>query len=154
MNDKAFINLIMLDKIILFCDTLFEEDVNEEYFADKFKYDIEFIHSFFIEYSDEYTRLKDKTEKEQFIKSYFYSIKRFYKLLNKIKKDTAKAERYSMNQNVFNDIFENTKKRIDQIKNQDERFKMIDTEKQLINEEEYELLLQDLISDNQKPKEK
>ncbi|MCK4797450.1 MAG: hypothetical protein KAT05_08720 [Spirochaetes bacterium] len=135
-------NLMMINKIIIFSDSMIEEDINEEFFSEKLIFDIEFINKRLSDFWDEYLKFIDIYERDNFIKSYSSVLKRFYKLLHKIKEFIPLTNNFYIDERMTNGIIENIRNRINLIKDHRDRLKLVNTEKQIINEEEYSMLFE------------
>ena len=146
---KMITNLMMVNKIIIFCDSMIDDDINGEYFSDKLNFDINFINSLIANFWDKYLKFIDIKQKNNFLEIYFFVLKRFYKLLYRIKKNRTSYEDYNVSELVINDILESINNKIKLIKEQDSRAKLSNTEKQCINEEEYSLLFENFEQEEQ-----
>ena len=135
-------NLMMINKIIIFSDSMIEEDINEEFFSEKLIFDIEFINKRISDFWDEYLKFIDIYKRDNFIKSYSSVLKRFYKLLHKIKEFIPLTNNFYIDERMTNGIIENISNRIILIKDFRDRLKLVNTEKQIINEEEYSMLFE------------
>ena len=139
---KIISNLMMLNKIIIFIDSMIEDTIDGEFFYEKVNYDITFTNYLINHFWDAILRQVNTEEKDNFLRTYFFILKRFYKLLYKINNDIEKYKEYKIDKIELNDILENCNKKIKLIKEQDSRMKLSNTEKQFINQEEYSLLFQ------------
>ena len=142
--DKMETNLMMISKILLFSNNLLEEDIDYKYFSDLFSYNINFINNRLNDFWDEYIKFIKIHETNNFIKTYYFILKRFNKFLLKLKESILKSDDFHIDEVEINSILNSIKNRINLIKEHNYRLRSIDSEKQFINEEEYSILFQDI----------
>ena len=141
MKQDITINLMMVNKIIIFFENMINEEVDFEFFTDKIIFDINFIDTSLNKLFDRFIKEVSYYSNDNIIKIYFSCIKKFYRLLG----DISKKKEIISNQKLHNSLFDikvNLEKRLDNIRNFNVRTSIKQFDKQCINEDEYNMLLQ------------
>lgn len=135
---------MVINKTIIFLDNMIDEDINFNMFMDKIKFDINFLHDKFLELWNNDFKIIDNTESNEnhnYVKTYYFILRKYFRLLNKIKDNQKIFNDINFDNSKFNFIYDNVYEKIYTLSQQNKRFKIRNTEKQFINEEEYNLLL-------------
>lgn len=140
-------NLIFINKIMIFCESMLEEDINGEFFSEKLMFDLEFINRKLLDFWEEYLKYVDFYERDNFLKTYSFSLRRFKNILEKVVKNMPLYNGLKIDDNSINNILSAIIENIQQIKTHKNKIKIAGTEQQIINEEEYSLLFQNLDED-------
>lgn len=140
---KLISDLMIINKIIIFIENLIDEDIDISLFSVKIIQDIEFINSSCNAIFDEYVGNNKLYESDNFMKLYFQTLKRFHRLLLKVIKDIHCFNNHT--KGIIESINTKVEIQIQRIKDFDYRKDIIKVDKQLINEEEYNLLLKGFI---------
>jgi|GEM_PF-1664192 len=138
---KMSSNLMLINKIIIFDKSILDEDIDYRYFTEKVIFDINFINKCLEEFWNEYLKFSDIYKKDDFIKSYSFTLKRYYKYLLKILDSTAGIKNLNIEVESVKVYLNNIKEKIDFISDHKSRSEMFGSTEQFINEEEYHLLL-------------
>jgi len=136
---KIVNNLMMINKIIIFCENMLEEDIDSSQFSEKLYNDINFINYKIIYLFEEYTKNILEFKRENIQKIYYSTMKRFLKLINK-----TIGGNWEISKSSLEAIRKNIEEIIISIKNLNDRIVLSNTEKQCINEEEYAMLLKEI----------
>jgi hypothetical protein len=135
-------NLMILNKILIFCESMIEEDFNGEFFSDKLTYDLDFVNIKLNNFWDEFLRFMDIYERDNFLKTYSFTLKRFKNLLERLIDMKSNPNKIKADTPGIKDILLNINDKLDQIKKHKIRLKLNQSGEQLINEEEYSMLLE------------
>lgn len=141
---SIYANLMIINKTIIFLDNMIDEEINFNMFMDKIKFDINFLHDKFLELWNHDFKVVDNTDNNEnynYVKTYYFILRKFFRLLNKIKDNQKIFNDIKFDNSKFNIIYDNVYEKIYSLSQQNKRFKIRNTEKQFINEEEYNLLL-------------
>jgi len=141
---SIYANLMTINKTIIFLDNMIDEEINFNMFMDKIKFDINFLHDKFLELWNNDFKIVDNTDSNEnynYVKTYYFILRKFFRLLNKIKDNQKIFNDINFDNSKFNFIYDNVYEKIYSLSQQNKRFKFRNTEKQFINEEEYNLLL-------------
>lgn len=144
---KMTANLMMINKIMIFCENMLDEDINGECFSEKLMYDLEFINQKLLEFWEEYIKYVDIYERDNFLKTYSFSLRRFKNILEKVVKNMPLSNGLKIDEKIINSILYAIIKNIKEIKNHKNKIKIAGTEQQIINEEEYSILFQNMDDD-------
>ncbi|HOV15264.1 MAG TPA: hypothetical protein PK771_13325 [Spirochaetota bacterium] len=136
---KLVPDLMVVNKIIIFLENLCDEDVDLVIFSTKIIQDIEFIDSATENIFDEYISNIKLYNSDNLLKLYFSTIKRFHKLLIKVQKYTTFFNKHT--KDLITTLDTKLEDKIKKMKDYDYRSNILKIDKQLINEEEYNLLL-------------
>ncbi len=139
--NKMSNNLMLINKLILFNKSMLDEDVDALYFVDKLSFDLRFINSSLDNIWIEYLKFKDIYSKDDLIKTYSFTLKRFYNLLDKIVKNPEIIKSYRLDNSIISSFISNLKNKMELIQEHNSRATLLDNQEQCINEEEYMLLL-------------
>jgi len=134
--DKLIPNLIIINKMIIFCENILDEDINVSYFIDKLNYDTKFIDNFCEYIFDEYIKNTKEASNDHFLKVYYSTLKRFYRFVIKLIKLEINTK--NNKDKLFSSLKED---RIHSLKDFQYRQSLKNNDKQGINEEEYSILL-------------
>ena len=141
MKQDITINLMMVNKIIIFFENMINEEVDFEFFTDKIIFDINFIDTSLNKLFDRFIKEVSYYSNDNIIKIYFSWIKKLYRGLG----DISRKREIISNQKLHNSLFDikvNLEKRLDNIRNFNVRTSIKQFDKQCINEDEYNMLLQ------------
>jgi len=139
-------DLMILNKYLIFLEGIIEEDVDYLLFGTKIFSDITFINGSLNALYEECFK-NNYLENENILKIYFSSIKRFHRILTRILNNYNLLNSIQRDTNFIKDIKSNLEKNIENIKNFTIRKDIVKKEKQCINEEEYNLLLNSIEED-------
>jgi len=142
MNKKILNNLNALNKIILQNINIFDEDIDLNFFEKIIIDNVNFIFSSLNEIWLEFLRNYEVFEKENFIKSYYFAMKRFQKLLYKIVETNEKNNNFKKNIEEIKKNISFNMQRFVLIRENKFKPNLLE-ENQLINEEEYNILFKD-----------
>lgn len=142
--NKIINNLMVINKMIIFCENILKDDIDEAYFTDKLEYDINYINNLISALYQEYLKHILEYKEENILKTYSATLHRFNKFLKKIDGNDALIKRFSINLSIFNSIVRDVTARIELLKEHEERKKLAQSQGQYINEEEYNMLFEDL----------
>lgn len=140
---KTMSNLMMISKLIIVTENLLEEDIDLDFFKDKIIYDIMFINNKLNELWISYKYLEIEDLKNNFLKTNYYVLKRFYKILKKIKEIDMLYNMFIESNKDINLLSEEIYNKIYHSSMQNKRLKNQSSEKQFINEDEYTLLFKE-----------
>jgi hypothetical protein len=129
--------------MILFYSNLLEEDIDLDLFLNQLDYNMICINNLLDEVWDELLKKIDENKNENIIKTYYFSLKRFHKLLFSLKSKIYNLNNYKLIENITN-ILEEIQNKIYLIRDNKFKIKSGQYSKQFINEEEYSLLLEDI----------
>ena len=129
--------------MILFYNNLIEEDIDLYLYLNQLDYNILCINNLLDELWDELLKKIDENKYENIIKTYYFTLKRFHKLLFGLKSKTYNLNINKLLENI-NNILDETQKKIYLIRDNKFQIKSGQYSKQFINEEEYSLLLKDI----------
>jgi len=135
-------NLMFINKIMIFCENMLDEDIDGECFSEKLMFDLEFINQKLLDFWEEYLKYVDIYERDNFLKTYSFSLRRFKNILEKVVRNMPLHNGLSIDDNSINKILFNIIENIQQIKSHKNKIKIAGSEQQIINEEEYSLLFQ------------
>lgn len=142
---SVYANLMVINKTIIFLDNMIDEDINFNLFMDKIKFDINFLNDKFLElWNNDFKVVdnsSDNNENHNYVKTYYFILRKYFRLLNKIRDNQKIFNDMNFDISKFNFIYDNVYEKIYTLSQQNKRFKIRNTEKQFINEEEYNLLL-------------
>ena len=150
MSDTVTLNLMTVNKMVIFLEGMLVEDVDFDFFGDKIIFDIDYIDVGLNKLFDQFMRNRKYYGDNNLIKVYFSCIKRFYLLLSNIAKNTTLLTQYPRFQTKLYGIRMNLEHRIQNVKNYNNRTAVKQFDKQCIGEDEYGLLLQDFGTDEDK----
>jgi hypothetical protein len=143
MNKNSSNNLILVNKIILFTDNVLNENSDIIFFHDYIASANSFIHISLVKLWNEYLKNIEDLEKENFLKSYFFTLKRFQKYLHKVKNSidsNVKFKIFSIEE--IEKMITINQEKISLIRANNYRIKSNDNKEQYINAEEYSFLLE------------
>ncbi len=143
MSDTVTLNLMTINRMVIFLEGMLAEDVDFDFFGDKIIFDIDYIDVGLNKLFDSFMRNRKYYGDDNLIKVYFSCIKRFYRLLSNIAKNTTLLSQYPRFQTKLYGIRMNLEHRIQNVKNYNSRTAVKQFDKQCIGEDEYGLLLQD-----------
>ncbi|HNZ27214.1 MAG TPA: hypothetical protein PK385_04725 [Spirochaetota bacterium] len=138
------INLMNVQKIIIFTETLLEEDIDYNLFSKKIINDIEFIDSSLNIIYGEFIKNVKYYSNDNLIKIYYSCIKRFYKMLGRVSKNEDLLNSNLNFIHILKSVKRSLEKRLEYVRNFNYRIANKDSDKQCINEEEYSILLKSL----------
>jgi hypothetical protein len=141
--NKMSNNLMLINKIILFNKSMLDEDIDPEFFIDKINFDLRFINSNLDNIWIEYLKFKDIYSKDDLLKTYSFTLKRFYNLLDKIIKDVEIIKNFKLENSMIVAFINNIKNKMELISEHNSRATLLENKEQCINEEEYMLLFND-----------
>ena len=144
MLKKITNDLMILNKYIIFVESILDEDIDYTIFATKIFYDITFINCSLNILFEEFTKNLNYFENENLVKIYYSSIKRFYKIVIKVLENHNLISSMQKDFSIIKDIKIFLENRIENIKNFNNRKNIVSKEKECINEKEYSLLLESL----------
>ena len=136
---KLVSNLMAVNKLVIFLENLIDEDVDLDIFTTKIIQDIEFIKNTADNIFDEYISNVRLYDSENILKLYFSTLKRNHKLLMKIHKHHDLFNKHT--KDLLNTISQEIDGKIHRMKDFDYRANILKVDKQVLNEEEYNLLL-------------
>lgn len=136
-------NLLLINKMILFYNNLIEEDIDLDLYINQLDYNMLCINNLLDELWDELLKKIDENKDENIIKTYYFVLKRFHKLLFNLKSKTYDFNNNKLLENITN-ILEEIQKKIYLIRDNKFQIKSGQFSKQFINEEEYSLLLENI----------
>ncbi len=141
---KLTLDLMVINKIIIFSENLIEEDVDYSIFTTKIFNDIDFINNSLNLLFDEFVKNIKHYNNDNVFKIYYSCIKRFHRIISKIIKNRDLMVYSPRNIDFINNIKIDLEKKIEDVKNFNERKNLTVNEKQCINEEEYNILFKTL----------
>ncbi len=139
-------NLLLINKMILFYNNLLEEDIDLELFLTQVDYNNMCINNLLDEIWDEILKKIDEHQNDNITKTYYFTLKRFHKLLFDYKPKMKELNKNKLLDNL-NNILNEIQKKINLIRENKFQIKSGQFSKQFINEEEYSLLLEDINKD-------
>ena len=139
---KIINDLMCINKLVLFQNSFIEDDIDIDFFASQIKYNLNFTILMLDKLWDEYTKFVDVYEKENFVKTYYFTIKRLHKYLYKLKSNNSFLNKSNLEETEIKEIIEKIQSRINLIRENKFNIKYADTKKQCINEEEYSILFE------------
>jgi hypothetical protein len=136
-------DLIVMNKLILFSNNILDEDIDINMFKNYLYETNDFIcNTLNILWSD-FLKNDELIEKENFIKSYYFVIKRFQKFLFRFNDLINKNKNYALFENEeINNIINFNQEKINVIRDNKYNISSISSINQYINEEEYSKLLE------------
>ena len=137
---KIINNLISINKLVLFQNNLIDEDIDIDLFSSQIKFNLNFTILMLDSFWDEYTKFVDVYEKENFVKTYYFTLKRLHKFLYKLKDNNSFLNKAKLEESEVKEIIIKIQNRINLIRENKFNIKYADTKKQCINEEEYFIL--------------
>lgn len=135
----SYYDIMMLNKMITFIDNMISDAINLDFFIEKINFDLYFINQKVSEFWGESFKYKNQDDSSD--KSFYYVLKKFLRLLNNIKNRSEIYNSYTFDRNNFSYIYETISERLHLLNKREMLSKIKNTEKQFINEEEYNLLL-------------
>lgn len=137
-------DLMVLNKYLIFFESIVDEDIDYELFATKIFSDVTFINGSINFLFEELIRNIKYFEDENILKIYYSSLKRFQRIIIKLLQNYELLNSIQRDIKFIKEIKVTLEKKIDNIKNFHERKIRVSKERQCINEEEYSLLLESI----------
>lgn len=140
MTEIKYTEIMQFNKMIIFLENLISEDINYKIFIEKINFDLNFIHEKICEIWEVIFKY-NSDEGELNNKSLYFLLKKFSRVLNKIKDNNKIYDIDNFDRSNFNFISDDISEKIYLLNKKEILIKLKNTEKQFINEEEYNMLL-------------